>query len=104
MKTTVFFAVICIAFMSGCKKDSSSNSYTPDCSGGTKSWNADVKPVMEAGCVSCHGSYSTYSAVYASRSSIRSKIADGSMPEGSSLSTGDKDIVVCWIDNGAPNN
>lgn len=93
---------MCMAMVSACKK--SSVSFTPDCSGTAKSFSADVLPVISNKCAGCHTNYSAYSQIAGDRSSIRSKVADGSMPKGTSLTTTEKNTVLCWIDNGAPNN
>ncbi|NVO04250.1 MAG: hypothetical protein HXX09_16275 [Bacteroidetes bacterium] len=106
MKTKVIMAIVIVAFMAGCKKNSTTDnsSYTPSCSGATKSWITDVKPLMDSYCVNCHSSYGSYSSVSNSKTNIRSRIVSGSMPQSGSLSTDQKDKIVCWIDNGAPNN
>ena len=60
----------------------------------------------------CHGSGSTngpgvltsYTSVFNARTAIRSAVASGSMPQGSSLATNQKNSILCWIDSGAPNN
>jgi len=102
MKTKIILAILCIAFIESCKK--SSQTYTPSCTGAAKSWATDVKPLLSANCVSCHSSFSNYTTVSNSLSTIRSKVVDGSMPQSSSLTSTQKDIIVCWIDNGAKNN
>jgi len=88
---------------------------TVDCSGTAKSFSTDVNPIIQATCTTnsgCHGSGSnngpgellTYSEIFSSRSSIRSAVASGSMPKTGSLTTAQKNAIICWIDNGAPNN
>lgn len=86
-----------------CKKSNTSTSYTPSCSG-TKSYSTQVAPLISSYCASCHNSYNTYSQAKASASSIRNSIVNGSMPKGTSLSTDQKNNIVCWIDAGCPNN
>lgn len=103
MKAKIISALIGVVFFASCKKDSNTT-YTPTCDGTTKSWVTDVKPIMDGYCANCHSSFSIYSSVSNSLSSIRSKIVDGTMPKSFSLTTAQKDKVVCWIDNGAPNN
>jgi len=105
MKKILFLALISIGIWSGCSKDSTTaSSYTPTCNGTVKSYRTDVAPVIEAACAGCHQNFSSYSSLFASRSSVRSAIVSGQMPRGSSLSTAQKDAIACWIDNGAPNN
>lgn len=101
-----------------CSKDSSSGSggTSLDCSTITnKAWTADISPVIQSSCatvVSCHGSGSvngpgaltSYSAVFNARTIIRSAVSSGSMPQNSTLSTAQKNSILCWIDSGSPNN
>ncbi len=107
MKKTVIYSLtfVLIFMVITCKKkeNSTTSSYTPDCSS-TKSYSVDVKPLMQSYCVSCHSSYSTYSTVKSSASSIRSSIMNGSMPKGTSITDDQKNKIVCWIDAGSPNN
>lgn len=105
-KITIFTLTLVLIFtIITCKKKdgSTTNSYTPDCSS-TKSYSLDVKPLMQSYCVSCHSSYSNYTSVKSSASSIRSSIVSGSMPKGTSLTDDQKNKIVCWIDAGSPNN
>ncbi|MFZ4522838.1 MAG: hypothetical protein ACOYNC_14110 [Bacteroidales bacterium] len=104
MKTTMFGLVVCLALTGACKKSSTSPGYTPDCSGTAKSFSSDVLPVINSACKSCHSDYSNYSRISGDKAAIRSTIVNGSMPEGSTMSAAQKNTVVCWIDNGAPNN
>ncbi len=85
-----------------CKKEE--ESYEPECSGPAKSYAGVVKSVIQSNCVGCHAQYGTYTGVKNAASSIRSSIANGSMPKGRTMSEADKNTVICWIDAGAPNN
>jgi len=97
-----------------CKKTDDSSSKI-DCSGPAKSFSADVKPIMQLSCAfdsDCHGSSSNsgpgslvnYSEIFTARSSIRSVVLSGTMPKGGSLTASEKNAIICWIDNAAPNN
>lgn len=60
---------------------------------------------MSTYCRSCHqhtSQFGSAAAVQASRSSIRSEISSGKMPEGTSLSSTEKARVLAWLDCGAP--
>ncbi len=98
----LIFVFLCVVLLSSCKKNSSS--YTPDCSGATKSYATDVFPVINGNCAGCHSKYSGYSGIFADISSIRSTIVSGSMPKNGSLTDNQKNSIICWIDNGAPQN
>ncbi len=94
-----------------CKKE---KKYSPDCSGGVKSFASDVSPLIASRCAitGCHasgsnngpGALSNYSQVNAAKSGIRTAIVNGSMPKNGSLSDDEKNRIVCWIDAGAANN
>jgi hypothetical protein len=88
---------------------------TTTCSGVSLSFANDVYPVIKASCATnsgCHGTGSkqgpgellTYSEVYGARGEIKSSVSSGKMPEGSTLSSNDKNTILCWIENGATNN
>jgi hypothetical protein len=104
MKTILFVALISVGLFTGCSKDNTTNPYTPSCDGTVKSYSIDVAPLIESDCSGCHQNFSTYSNLYASRNSVRSMVVSGQMPQGGGLSDADRNKIVCWIDNGAPNN
>ena len=104
------FAVI--IFLIACGK--SAVDYTADCST-AKSYATDVSPLIQTYCATnsgCHasgssngpGALTTYAQVYNARSSIRTAVANGSMPQNSSLTSAQKNAIICWIDSGASNN
>lgn len=112
--------VSALAFAIGivsCSKDNNGGggTFTVDCSTVTnKAFAADVNPIIQSTCAvsGCHatgsgngpGALTTYSQISAAASRIRTAVANGSMPQGGSLSTSQKNSIICWIDNGAPNN
>ncbi|MBI5857282.1 MAG: hypothetical protein HZB42_06495 [Sphingobacteriales bacterium] len=88
---------------------------SPDCNAvANKAWTADVSPIIQSFCniSGCHAAGSTngpgqltgYTEVFNARSSIRTAVSSNRMPQGNSLSTSQKNSILCWIDNGAPNN
>jgi len=103
MKKLLVILTMALGLWTSCSKDSSSSTYTPSCNGTAKSYATDVAPLIQAYCGGCHN-FNSYSTVAASANSIRSMIASGQMPRGGSLTNAQKDIIVCWIDNGAKNN
>jgi hypothetical protein len=104
VKKILFSLIVCAALMGACSKSSTSPNFTPDCSGAVKSFSRDVFPVFQSVCSGCHANFSNYSQISTDKSAIRSRIIDGSMPQQGSLSDTQKNNVVCWIDNGVPNN
>ncbi len=126
MKATfliVFLVTFYILFTISCSKSSSTTGNnssgggtgsTLDCSTMPKSFATDVNPIVQNFCNAsgCHaagssngpGPLTNYSQVFNARASIRPAIASGLMPQGSSLTTAQKNSFLCWIDNGAPEN
>ena len=105
MKKIVVFAAA-VAF-TACKKDSSA-SLSCDSS---LSFSGTVQPVLVSKCATsgCHdGSRMTSMATYTNAKneaqSIKTSVENGSMPRGSSLSSAEKTAILCWIQNGTPNN
>lgn len=104
-----------------CTKSSDSSSinggggnYTPSCTGTAKSYSSDVLPIFQNVCSAsgCHnsgsnngpGALTNYNQVFAARSDIRAAVLSGVMPENSTLTSAQKNNIICWIDSGAPNN
>jgi hypothetical protein len=103
-----FVSILAIISFTNCKKNDTST-YSSDCSGTTKLFTHDVMPVFAAYCIGCHSSGHSlplynYSTIFSNRNSIKTDVSNGNMPRGSSLSNAQKNIIICWIDNGAPNN
>jgi hypothetical protein len=115
------FKVTMIIFLSvfigiSCSKDNNGGGTTTvDCSTVTnKAFAADVSPIIQASCgiAGCHdalssngpGALTNHTQISVSASSIRSAVSSGRMPKNSSLSSAQKNSIICWIDNGALNN
>jgi hypothetical protein len=120
-KQNILIAALVLMIVSAsCSKDNSGNNNTGggsiDCSTVTnKAFAADVNPIIQSTCAtnsSCHGSGSvngpgaltSYTAIFNSRTNIRSAVSSGSMPKNSTLSTSQKNSILCWIDSGATDN
>jgi hypothetical protein len=102
MKKLMICLIFCSALLGACQK--STSTYIPDCSGPEKSFSNDVYPIFQNSCFGCHSNFGSYSQIAADKSSIRSMVAEGIMPQQGSLSDTQKNDMLCWIDNGAPNN
>lgn len=117
-KTIPALLIICTGLIfSKCSKDknTNNNNFSVDCSTVTnKAFAANVSPLIQSRCAisGCHaagsgngpGALTTYAQISAASSRIRTAVANGTMPQGSSLSTAEKNSIVCWIDSGSPNN
>jgi hypothetical protein len=85
------------------------------CNGVDISFTKDVLPIVTASCAtnsSCHatgskegpGALTSYAQVYASRNDVQSAVASGEMPQNSSLTSDQRNNIICWIKNGALDN
>ena len=106
----LFFALLFL--INACAKKPG---FTADCSGPAKSFVTDVSPVFQTSCAinsGCHATGSgngpgpllNYSQIFNTRADIRSAVASGHMPLNATLTASQKNAILCWIDNGAPNN
>lgn len=105
-----------IFFISGCSKENGGGNPPPSdpCVGLSSKFAADVHPIITISCASnsCHGTGSNnsggpltdYNFIFAKRSNIKFQVENGLMPKGGSLTTDQKNKIICWINSGAPNN
>ena len=117
----IWIALIVTIILFACSKSvdttmkNDNNNGSVDCSSVAKSFLADVNPIIQSTCAtgsSCHGTGSingpgallTYSAIANAHADIRSAILSGLMPKNGSLTSTQKNTIICWIDNGALNN
>jgi hypothetical protein len=112
MKRAVIIVIGVFVFIIACSKKT--DSLPSDCTT-TKSFSSDVNPIIQTTCAinaGCHASGSTngpgpltnHAQVFSARTSIKVAVANGTMPQNSTLSTTQKNAIICWIDSGAPNN
>lgn len=98
-----------------CTKNNSATGPDPSvCDGISKNFTADVNPLIQTFCnqSNCHNNGSTngpgpltnYTEVFNARTDIRGMVAAGLMPQNTTLTTAQKNTIICWIDSGAPNN
>lgn len=92
---------------------SDNNAAEPVCNSVATSFSVNVKPIIDSKCATnsgCHGAgssngvYTTYSAINADKNKISSEVRNGTMPKNGSLTTDQKNTILCWIENGALNN
>jgi hypothetical protein len=116
-KSFIYISVIivAVALIASCSKGGTNIQPALDCSTITnKDFTADVNPIIQSTCnqQGCHdvasvngpGPLTNYSQVFNARFAIRSAIASGLMPQNTTLTTAQKNSILCWIDGGAPNN
>lgn len=86
-----------------------------NCSGVSAAFAANVNPIIQSTCATdatCHGAGSgngpgpllTYTQIFNNRAAIKTSVAAGTMPKVGSLTTAQKNTIICWVDAGGPNN
>src|SRR5688572_32091021 len=85
---------------------SEENIFEPTCTGLTPSFTADVQPIIASNCAisGCHttgsskgpGALTTYAQISGAKSSISTAIKNGSMPRNGSLTSEEKNQILCW--------
>jgi hypothetical protein len=113
MKKAYLFLLVSLFLVLSCSKNTPAKD-TASCDTIAKSFATNVNPIIQSYCnqPSCHASGSVngpgpltnYTQVFNARSAIRSAIQSGLMPQNATLSTTQKNTIICWIDSGAPNN
>lgn len=73
------------------------------------SFSADVKPIIDANCISCHGgnqapNLSTFNGISINADRVKTQVVSRRMPLGGSLTQEEIEFIKCWIENGALNN
>jgi hypothetical protein len=102
-----------VCIINSCSKGGDDDGNT-NCNGVAKSWSVNVNPIIQTYCnqSGCHASGSgngpgpltNYTEVFNARTQIRGQIEAGLMPQNATLTTAQKNSIICWIDSGAPNN
>ena len=88
---------------------------TVNCTGVPAAFAANVNPIIQSSCAtdaSCHGSGSangpgpllTYTQISNAKDAIKNAVGNGSMPKTGSITTAQKNSIICWVNSGAPNN
>ena len=109
--------ILPVAFIVSCSKSGSDNDdggAATNCNAVSRTFATDVNPIIQTVCnqAGCHASGSTngpgqltnYTEVFTARNVIREAVRTGLMPKNTTLSTAQKNSIICWIDSGAPNN
>jgi len=115
VKYTSLILAGCLLVVS-CKKNKEENELDDvDCSTISASYNANIKAITTANCVSsgCHnagsskGDFTTYAGLkaVADKGALESKvIKSNAMPPSTGLGIEDRKKIKCWLNSGAPNN
>lgn len=76
------------------------------------SYETQIKPILQTNCIKsgCHDggsslpNWSNLATVQSNASNIKTKVLNGSMPKDGTLTQQQKDLIACWVDDGAPGN
>ena len=82
---------------------------------GCPSWTKDVKPIIDARCLGCHGEggiassrfdYTTYAGVFRAHASILSQVSSCTMPpaDAAQPTPSERGTLVAWVGCDAPSN
>ena len=116
MSRKVFIILLLIIGITGCYNDKGELLYprANDCSSHSASFGAEVQPIIQSNCATsgCHdaasvnkgGPLTNYTLIKNKASVIRSQVTRKVMPQGSSLSASQIQLINCWVSNGALNN
>ena len=88
---------------------------TANCTGVAAAFAANVNPIIQASCATdatCHGTGSangpgplkTYNDIFNARVAIKTAVGNGTMPKTGTITTAQKNSIICWVDAGGPNN
>jgi len=88
---------------------------TVDCTGVASAFAANVNQIIQSSCATdatCHGAGSangpgpliTYAQISGAAVLIKPAVANGTMPKTGTLTTAQKNSIICWVNSGAPNN
>src|SRR6187549_2198437 len=86
-----------------------------NCTGVASAFAANVNPIIQSTCATdatCHGAGSvngpgpllTHTQISNASVTIKTAVANGTMPKTGSLTTAQKNSIICWINSGTPNN
>lgn len=86
-----------------------------NCTGVASSFAANVSPIIQTSCAidaTCHGAGSAngpgpllnYTQISSAAVTIKNAVASGTMPKTGTLTTAQKNTIICWVNNGALNN
>lgn len=115
-KKTILLACIlalAIAVPFACKTQKSSTAAVDKCAGVAATYSADIKPIIDANCLKCHGAgspkgdFTTYEGLktVAASGELEFKVIhQQSMPPKGPLPEEDRKKISCWLSSGFQNN
>jgi len=125
MKKGVLIVIVAILMAQSCSKSSGSagggtgggggGGSTVNCTGVPASFSANVSQIIQSSCATdatCHGSGSAngpgpllnYTQISNAKDAIKNAVSNGSMPKTGSITTAQKNSIICWVNSGGLNN
>jgi len=122
MKKSILVSLAAFLLIASCSKGGSEDpggggnaGGSVNCTGVASAFAANVNPIIQSSCATdatCHGAGSangpgplqTYNQIFAARIAIKTAVANGTMPKTGTLTTAQKNSIICWVDAGGPNN
>jgi len=109
----LFIPIAVLLVIDSCSYRDSSDSIS--CNGLNLSFRNDVLPIITASCAanaSCHaagskqgpGALTNFTQVQAASNDIKVAVESGIMPQNSSLTSTERNNIICWIRNGTLDN
>ena len=126
MKKDILVSLLAFLLIASCSKSGSGDGggagtggggggTTINCTGVPISFAGNVHQIIQSTCAtdaSCHGAGSsngpgpllTYLQISGASSLIKIAVSNGTMPKTGTLTTTQKNSIICWINAGAPDN
>jgi len=124
MKRTILAILAAFFLIASCSKSGSGTGGgtggsggggSVNCTGVASAFAANVNPIIQSSCATdatCHGNGSvngpgpllTYNQIFNARVTIKTAVGNGTMPKTGSITTAQKNSIICWVDAGGPNN
>ena len=125
MKKGILVILAAFLLIASCSKSSGdggstgngggSGGITVNCTGVASAFAANVNPIIQSTCATdatCHGAGSangpgpllTYTQISNASAIIKPAVANGTMPKVGTLTTAQKNSIICWINSGSPPN
>jgi mono/diheme cytochrome c family protein len=115
MKSNIKYSTICAIFLltvffTACISNIEEQQEELNSSEAKVSYVNTVKPILEARCLSCHGTggnfpeLKNYSEVSTYATIVKNEVASGRMPRGAALTAAQIKSIIDWVEEGALDN
>ena len=109
MKQSILYSAVILATMAttifSCTKTATVDNAT--CSALDTKWSTAVSNIVKNKCATsgCHPNYAALANISGDASSCLSKLSNNSMPAGGvTMTTAERNQLMCWLQDGGPNN